>query len=1064
MAINSSFPQLAEEVLRLNDNVVNVLASINTMISGNENTVTLDIVDSTGNTRQLNLPSFGYLKGEIDRLSNNLNSIYSINDAGSLIQPSNGTKFRKVVTVDLNREPNDLGGIGILSTFISQKNWFFDGLLNPQLFVEVDLTGQIENNVRKVLCRRYILQFAQDFDGNFTPLGQAALNSFNSLFRNQNQFTLDEFLNWHANTPGLIDPTNPNYDEQLFDLEPNYLELDGLFSMVRTEEDFINRKLWYVVNTLQYIRNARVGTEVIPEVRSLKIGDEMIINTAVSSTRYRILEISTELSYPRLRFERVEGIEPIPIGDNIMKIYSPVQYNKRVRISIGYNERNIIFLKSMNMDNYIMSKNWSFGLGFWTNDLREVNSSLSMEQYYTDTVYDYGEVLNDLVAKKTSNKSGALPNVPVLNLNNFKVSQINKHLTDTPDSERLKTLHNQQRSLKSEVDQIEKSIKDKLAQSKFGKTSTDAVQKQIKLDLDVLNKNKESKLNLLSSVTSQLMDLSRSPQTTVEPKFRIRGFWEIPAPVVGRGTMPQEVVQFRVQYRYLSKDGRESPIDTIKFQTGEGTTQTAATSNWQEYKTEVRKRSYDKSTGMYTWQTEDISNADTPNVNQIDIPIQANEQVEVRVKSISEVGWPESPVESNWSESIIVEFPEGLSTVMNENTFIMKEADKEDLRVAVQSNLSARGLDDHLSDQITVNGVNYFHNSDSILSGFKDENGLNLDLFAYLQRLQTRIVSLEEKIKRVKGELEVIIFRNSDQFVIKNGSELNFNVECEDYLDPYTASGVPTGRVYANNIYVIKDFLLKIRNKSIESPLGLLSNRIYTSTSNSDVYNPQAPQVFWVNPQGEILVNEVSGTTKTQIDNQFIWCVNYDKVDQTSVSRLGFNIGNSFITVKSNSLVQSLSSEDYNIGYGENSLITFLGNNNSLLDSSKWIEKDLPTAASTTKLLSTIHPQVQSFSKIQETNSDKVKSISGGAENDIDIPINIYFKMNSLDPTQTSLNYNYINLNQNKINVRHVKKLKFLLENEAENRPFVFTLKFTLNRSKTIVKKALTNTSTNLSS
>ena len=467
---------------------------------------------------------------------------------------------------------------------------------------------------------------------------------------------------------------------------------------------------------------------------------------------------------------------------------------------------------------------------------------------------------------------------------------------------------------------------------------------------------------------------------------------------------------------------------------------------------------------MYTWQTEDISNADTPNVNQLDIPIQADEQVEIRIKSISEVGWPESPVESDWSEPITVEFPEGLTTVMNENEYIIKEADKEDLRVAVQSNLSARGLDDHLADQITVNGVNYLHNSDSILSGFKDENGLTLDLFTYLQRLQTRIVALEEKIRRVKGELEVVVFRNSDQFIIKNGSELNFNIECEDYLDPYTASGVPTGRVYQNNIYVIKDFLVKVRNKSIESPLGLLSNRIYSASSNSDVYNPSAPQVFWVNPQGELLVSETGGSTKTQTDNQFIWCVNYDKVDQTSLSRLSFNVGNAFITDRSNSIVNALGQEEYNIGYSESQLLSFIGNNNSLFDASKWIEKDSPTAASTTKLLTSIHPQIQSFSKIQETNADKLKTINGGAENDIDVPVNIYFKMNSLDPTQTSLNYNYVNLNQNKINVRHVKKVKFLLENEAENRPFVFTLKFTINRSKTIIKKALTNTSTNLSS
>jgi hypothetical protein len=36
---------------------------------------------------------------------------------------------------------------------------------------------------------------------------------------------------------------------------------------------------------------------------------------------------------------------------------------------------------------------------------------------------------------------------------------------------------------------------------------------------------------------------------------------------------------------------------------------------------------------------------------------------------------------------------------------------------------------------------------------------------------------------------------------------------------------VPTGRVYENNIYVIKDFVVKFTNKSSESLLGLLSNR-----------------------------------------------------------------------------------------------------------------------------------------------------------------------------------------------------------------------------------------------
>ena len=61
--------------------------------------------------------------------------------------------------------------------------------------------------------------------------------------------------------------------------------------------------------------------------------------------------------------------------------------------------------------------------------------------------------------------------------------------------------------------------------------------------------------------------------------------------------------------------------------------------------------------------------------------------------------------------------------------------------------------------------------------------------------------------------------------------------------------------------------------------------------------------------------------------------------------------------------------------------------------------------------------------------------------------------MNSLDTTQTGLNYEYINLNGSKKTVKHIKKVKFLLENEADNRPFTFSLKFNLNRNKIILKK-----------
>jgi hypothetical protein len=1060
MAIQSSYANVAEQIIIFNNNVVDLLSKINNLVTTSDPSVTVNITDNSGVIRQFNLPSFGFLKSEIDRLNNNVNSIYSINESGALIQPTNGTKFKKIITVDLNREPNDISNLTVLTTFKTKKNWFFDSLLNPQLFVEIDLTNQIENNVRKILCRRYIPDFAKDAAGNFTPLGQSALNSFNALFRGKNNFSLTDYIQWHQSTPGLIEPNNPNYDEQMFDLEPNRLELDGLFTVIRIEEDTINRKLFYHIDRLDYVRNVVTNNGIIPQSATLKVDDELIINTPVTSTRYKIIEISTTSSNPRIRVERVEGNEPIPVGIQTLKIYSPVIYDRKVLISVGYNERNTLFVKSLNMENYILSKNWSTGLGFWTNDLRDVDSGLSMEQFYTDTVLDYGQVLGDLVAKKTPNTLAGVPNVVTLNADNFKVVQINTHLTDTPDANVLKTKHNQQKNLKSEVQQISDSIIQKNKQLKVQRFTSDAERKQFSNELDYLNKQKEGKNRLLTSVNTEILSLSNSPNTKVQPVFRVRGFWSIPESVITRGTRPQEVVQFRVQYKYLSKDGREAPIQTTVLNDATVGAKTGAISNWNEFKTDARKRTFDSSNGTYTWQIENVADADTPNINQLDIPIRFGEQVVVRIKSISEVGWPESAVESDWSNELSIEFPDSLNNVLNENDFILQEATKEDLRVTVQNDLSARGLDDHLSEQITVNNVTYYHSADKILSGFRDENGSSIGLYDYLQKLETRIKSLEEKITRAKGELEIIIFRNNDVFTVKNGAELTFNIECEDYLDPFTAPGVPTGRVYQNNIYVIKDFLMKLRNKSVESPLGLLSNRNYSS-SNTDFYNSSTPQIFWVNQLNELVVDNSTGNTKTQKNNQFVWGVNYDSVTQTTATKLTENIGNNFVTQGSNSITNILSSDEFNIGYSESAILSFIGNNNSLLDTTKWIDR-VQTVSSTTKLLSSIHPQIQNLEKIQETNSDKIKTIQGGEVNDIDIPINIYFKMNAMDTAVTGLNYQYINLNSSRTTVRHIKKLKFFLENENENRPFIFTIKFILNRSKVVTKKSLASTPTQL--
>ena len=1039
MPIQSSFATVANQITSYNKNIVDTLSKINALSTTQEPSVDIQIVDVEGVLRSYSLPSFTFLKSEIERLNNSINSLYSIDTGGALIQTSNANKFKKIITVDLNREPNSINDLGTITTFRAQKNWFFDSMLNPALFIELDLSDKIENNVRKILSRRYIVDFAQDSSGNLTNLGRSALNSYNTLFRGNSDIDIQDFENWHRTTPGVVSPLSPNYDEQVFDLEPNSLLYDGVFNVLTIEEDTLNRKLWYHLNTLDYLVNETL------EVKQLSVDDELIINQEVSNTRYKIIEISNTESNFRIRVERVEGLQPIPVGIGTLKIYSPVVYIKRVRISVGYNERDALFIKPMNADNNLIAKDWSRGTAFYTNDLiltsNDSENGSTMEQFYTDFVFDYGEVLQDLVSKKTPNKLAGTPNIVTLNSDNFKVVQINRHLTDNPDANIIKVKHNYTIALKNEIAQLQEAIDDRNKKLRVTRFTSKAAQAQFAKEIEELNNKKNSKSKLLATTIQEIIDLSRSATTKVEPKYRLRGFWNIPEAVVTRGTLPQEIVQFRIQYRYVSKDGREPVVETFNI-TDNNQQKTAAFSNWNEFKSDARKRTFDKSTGQYTWQIEDLESADTPNINQIDLSISPNERVEMRVKSISEVGWPESPVESEWSEIISIDFPDDLNNVLNESDFILTEASKEDLKVSMQTELTARGLDEHLSETAVINNKTFHHSSEKIISGFKDENGVILDLFEYLTKLEDRVRSLEERIKRVKGELEIVIIRSNQEFEVSNNSETSFNIELEEYLEPYQDLNTKAGRVYENNIYVIKDFVIRVKNKSVESPLGLLSNREY---SGSAIYNSAAPQVFWVNNQDELLFSDVTGTSRTQLNNQFIWALNYDSVTQTNLVKLSENIGNSFVSLDNNSITDILSLTEYNLGYSENTSLSFVSSNNSLLDTTKWIDTS-ETVASTEKLLSSIHPVITDLQNLVESNDEKVKSISGGGE--IIVPINIYFKMNSLSTTKTGKNYEYIDLNNSRKTIKHIKKVKFFIEDENQNRPFIFTIKFTLNRNK----------------
>lgn len=123
----------------------------------------------------------------------------------------------------------------------------------------------------------------------------------------------------------------------------------------------------------------------------------------------------------------------------------------------------------------------------------------------------------------------------------------------------------------------------------------------------------------------------------------------------------------------------------------------------------TREQVYDEESGKYVWKTDKESDGDAININQIDIPIRDGEIVEIKVRSISEAGYPKNPAKSPWSESVTIEFPENLKT--NDSITQIVESSKDDVTgVVLQQTMNAAGVYTHLNDTTEQ----YKHSADNI--------------------------------------------------------------------------------------------------------------------------------------------------------------------------------------------------------------------------------------------------------------------------------------------------------------------------------------------------------------
>lgn len=719
-----SFADNMRKTITAQTNALNLLESISKSISTNDTAVTYDYESlKDGQTTTYQIPSYASVNNRLKAIERNLENLSS---GKATLTLTDGTR-RKVELTNLPQVPNKISNLQNPTTFNIDSNWFFEDLMFPGLTVSIDLTGQIEDSADRVKISRIILDArntnTQSFWSNTLQSNSYEYNALKSLLA-YNNITYSE-------------------DIQTINLPLTTNSITGSFQVIEDPE-IINGNTWYTLNTIKYASIDENGKSVNNNY-VLSVGDQLSYN----NTLYSIIEVDQNQNKVRLKI--ING-SAFPGVYSEFKIYQDPFRSKTIDVRFGAHEYDIIYIKGVNEDFNLISNQWSDPIQFATDSLLYAdNVNINLADYYAANVVDWGaQWIAEAKERKISAYYGHTPNTPTLNADDLRVVQINTQINAALDNADIKSNAAEIETTRSNIE----SLKQTISQQKSSLTSITSTVDYNKQQSEIASNTKDLQ-NLQAQYTSLVnafqSSIAENKAVLEYPKYHIRGFFPIPVKkyLDESQTVPEEIIGFDIAYKYIKTDNTGVQLNTFEYTDTDGTSIVQGTfTDWNIVQSAIKSRSYNSETGLYEWKIENVADGSEVNINQIDIPITKGEKVQIKVRSISEAGYPQNPLKSEWSDSIIVEFPGNLNT-SNEIADLVEEINDDALQIAINNTLDSIGVTTHLDDTIpnvnSVNGIYFKHICDNIAYEDIDSDAGT-----------TTTISLQEKLNDVEARLKLL--------------------------------------------------------------------------------------------------------------------------------------------------------------------------------------------------------------------------------------------------------------------------------------------------------------------
>jgi len=860
----NTLASLLADYARREGNAIEILEKYTELYTSSDDAIIIEWVDENDETHTLELPSYGYILSEMKRITQNQAAIAGINArSATLILPDGQKKI--IISSELPAEPEPISQIEKPLFFKKINNRANENLINPYLYTSINLTGKIKDRTSRVLVKRFIL------DINNTTKLDYFNNNINNINTPHDQL-MDDLV--------TQDITYTDYEE-VINMPPKNPKFTGEFDVLDVYTKEVNKIINNTevpVKTNIYKLNKHVYNDVdngMAEI-SLKVGDELIV--ASNENRNTVYKISTiDTSTDEVSVVRTEGHQVIAIGVGQLIINSKFDEKMLVNVGVSKDEYTVMFFKPLNPNMSVINVSWGDGIGYYSNDLIDFDSpenNVNLIDFFNDTVQDISKSIKLLTSEGLTPSIDALtPNTPALSVDDFSVDYINAHKENEGSTKSLRKKYAEKEEIKSRIANLDTAIdlkKDEISNANY-KNSNERNTKMT--ELQTLYQQKSSETTKYATLVNDIMSRVKETQS-FSKKYRVRGFVDIPESRFmdeANRTGEQGVIALETQYRYLKRDNSSTEGTTKQYENAEGKKSNAVFSKWIDMPIpKIREKKVD-SNGKTIWLDENPNDPDAININQVEISISYNENVEIRMRSMSEAGYPYTKVYSEWSDSVIIEFPDEL---MDDTDPIIEETQNENILAQLQQELIAQGLPAHITDSFISGDTTFRHHLNNIATDDLTPENKPKSGGQVIKELQTTVNQLNALITGEKGAISLSITDDVGTEISKVNNNDTINVFGGYYKDLVENATIKKGEIVTKLYYVEISNLNDADLELISFVPGYYTEKTPDETYNGYLYNNTEYinyRKYWQTPMSlRAIVDNDEFRNKKSVQNPFI--------------------------------------------------------------------------------------------------------------------------------------------------------------------------------------------------